>query len=63
MLTYKAMYKFVEDGVHAEILDFPGVITFGTSQDECVVHWQVPLSTWRRRTCCWASPYPVLIPA
>ena len=34
MLTYKAMYKFVEDGVHAEILDFPGVITFGTSQEE-----------------------------
>ena len=27
MLTYKAMYKFVEGGVHAEVLDFPGVIT------------------------------------
>ncbi|MDG4551218.1 MAG: hypothetical protein P9F19_19165 [Candidatus Contendobacter sp.] len=27
MLTYKAMYKFVEGGVHAEALDFPGVIT------------------------------------
>ena len=31
MLTYKAMFKFVQDGVHAEILDFPGVITFGPS--------------------------------
>ena len=29
MLTYKAMYKFLEDGVHGEILDFPGVITCG----------------------------------
>ena len=29
MLTYKAMYKFVEGGVHAELMDFPGVITFG----------------------------------
>ena len=29
MLTYKAMYKFLDDGVHAEILDFPGVITCG----------------------------------
>ncbi len=34
MLTYKAMFKFVQDGVHAEILDFPGVITFGASHEE-----------------------------
>jgi len=29
MLTYKAMYKFLKEGVHGEVLDFPGVITFG----------------------------------
>ena len=29
MLVYKAMYKFVDDGVHAEVLDFPGVISWG----------------------------------
>jgi predicted RNase H-like HicB family nuclease len=29
MLTYKAMYKFLDRGVHAEILDFPGAITVG----------------------------------
>jgi hypothetical protein len=34
MLTYKAMYKFLEDGVHAEVLDFPGVITCGPNLDE-----------------------------
>jgi predicted RNase H-like HicB family nuclease len=34
MLTYKAMFNFVEDGVHAEVLDFPGGITFGKSQEE-----------------------------
>jgi predicted RNase H-like HicB family nuclease len=34
MLTYKAMYKFLDDGVHAEVLDFPGVITFGANQEE-----------------------------
>jgi predicted RNase H-like HicB family nuclease len=34
MLTYKAMYKFLESGVHAEVLDFPGVITCGASLDE-----------------------------
>lgn len=27
MLIYKAMYQFVEGGVHAEVLDFPGAIT------------------------------------
>ena len=27
MLTYRAMYKYLDDGVHAEVLDFPGVIT------------------------------------
>ena len=29
MLTYKAMYKYLDEGVHAEVLDFPGVISFG----------------------------------
>jgi predicted RNase H-like HicB family nuclease len=34
MLTYKAMYKFLETGVHGEILDFPGVITCGKNLEE-----------------------------
>ena len=34
MLTYKAMYKFLDQGVHAEVLDFPGTITFGKNLDE-----------------------------
>lgn len=29
MLTYKAMYKYLDRGVHAEVLDFPGAITCG----------------------------------
>lgn len=29
MITYRAMYKYVDGGVHAEVLDFPGVITCG----------------------------------
>jgi predicted RNase H-like HicB family nuclease len=29
MLTYKAMYKFLDGGVHAEVLDFPGAISCG----------------------------------
>lgn len=34
MLTYKAMYKFLDDGVHGEVLDFAGVITCGENLDE-----------------------------
>lgn len=29
MLTYKAMYVFDKDGVHAEVMDFPGAISSG----------------------------------
>jgi predicted RNase H-like HicB family nuclease len=29
MITYRAMYKYLDDGVHAEVLDFPGVISCG----------------------------------
>ena len=34
MLTYKAMYKFLAEGVHAEVLDFPGVISCAADLDE-----------------------------
>lgn len=34
MLTYKAMYKFLDDGVHGEILHFPGAITCGKDLTE-----------------------------
>jgi hypothetical protein len=29
MMTYTSMYRFLDDGVHGEVLDFPGVITCG----------------------------------
>ena len=34
MLTYKALYKFLDYGVHAEVLDFPGTITCGATLEE-----------------------------
>ena len=35
MIVYKAMYKFLDEGgVHGEILDFPGVITWGADLNE-----------------------------
>ncbi len=29
MLTYKAAFHFLDEGVHAHVVDFPGAITFG----------------------------------
>lgn len=34
MLTYKAMYRYLTDGVHAEVLDFPGVISCGADLND-----------------------------
>lgn len=34
MLTYRAMYKYLDDGVHAEVLDYPGVITSAEDLEE-----------------------------
>lgn len=34
MVTYKAMYKYLGAAVHAEVIDFPGVITAGATLDE-----------------------------
>ena len=34
MLTYKAMYKYLDEGVHGEVLDFSGVITAGKNLEE-----------------------------
>jgi len=34
MLQYKAGYKFLGDGVHAQVLDFPAAITCAPDIDE-----------------------------
>ncbi len=34
MLTYRAMFKYVDGGVHAEVIDFPGVITAGKTLNQ-----------------------------
>jgi len=34
MLQYKAGYKFVDGGVHAQVLDFPAAITCGSDLAE-----------------------------
>jgi predicted RNase H-like HicB family nuclease len=34
MLTYKAAYITIPEGIHAEVVDFPGVMTSGKDLDE-----------------------------
>ncbi len=34
MLTYKAGYKFVDGHIHAQVIDFPGVITCAEALDD-----------------------------
>jgi len=34
MMQYKAGYKFVDGGVHAQVLDFPAAITCGSDLAE-----------------------------
>ncbi|HKP68489.1 MAG TPA: hypothetical protein VJV05_04345 [Pyrinomonadaceae bacterium] len=34
MLVYKASYKKLDDGIHGEVVDFPGVITCGSNSTE-----------------------------
>lgn len=34
MLTYKAAYRALDEGVHAELVDFPGVISCGSDLDD-----------------------------
>ena len=34
IVRYKAGYKYVDSGVHAQVLDFPAAITWGTDLDE-----------------------------
>jgi predicted RNase H-like HicB family nuclease len=34
MLIYKAMYKYLDDAIHAEVLDFPGAISCGRNLQE-----------------------------
>ncbi|MCY4378046.1 MAG: type II toxin-antitoxin system HicB family antitoxin [Spirochaetaceae bacterium] len=33
-MVYKAMYRYLDDGVHAEVLDFPGVISWAEDLEE-----------------------------
>jgi predicted RNase H-like HicB family nuclease len=59
MLTYKAMYKYLDDGVHAEVLDFPGVITCGPDLDEARRLLESALVDMAETTLLAGEPLPI----
>ena len=63
MLTYKAMYKFVEGGVHAEVLDFPGAISCGADLPEARKQLRGALVDLAETNLLRHQPLPVPDPA
>jgi predicted RNase H-like HicB family nuclease len=58
MLTYKAMYKFVDDVVHAAVLDFPGTITIGKDLDDARAMLASALADMAETTLLASEPLP-----
>ena len=58
MVTYRAMYKFLDDGVHAEVLDFPGVISCGRSLDDARVMLRGALVDMAETNLMLGEPLP-----
>jgi predicted RNase H-like HicB family nuclease len=63
MLTYKAMYKFLDDGVHGEVLDFPGVITCGKDLAEARYLLASALTDMAETNLLYGEPLPLPNPS
>lgn len=63
MLTYKAIYKFVDGGVHAEVLDFPGAISCGCDLLEARKQLQGALVDMAETKLLQHQPLPIPDPA
>jgi hypothetical protein len=59
MLQYKAGYKFVEGGVHAQVLDFPAAITCGSDLAEARALLAVALIDVAETMLGLGQPMPV----
>ena len=63
MLIYKAMYKFLDEGVHAEVIDFPGVITFGATLEEARAFLNTALVDLAETNLLLGEPLPTPDPS
>jgi predicted RNase H-like HicB family nuclease len=58
MITYRAMFKFLSDGVHAEVLDFPGVISCGQNLEEARQQLRSALTDMAETALLHGEPLP-----
>jgi predicted RNase H-like HicB family nuclease len=58
MLTYKAMYKYLDEGIHGEVLDFPGVITWGKDLEEVRMLLATALVDMAETNLLYGEPLP-----
>lgn len=59
MLTYRAMYKFGHDGVHAKVLDFPGTMSCGKTLAEARRMLQLALVDMAETNLLLGEPLPL----
>jgi len=59
MLRYKAGYKYVTTGVHAQVLDFPAAITWGADLNEARRALMVALVDVAEAAIESGQPFPV----
>ena len=59
MITYRAMYKYLDDAVHAEVLDFPGAITCGRDLEEARRLLRSALADMAETTLQHGEPLPL----
>lgn len=62
MLTYRAMYKYLDDGVHGEVLDFPGAITCGADLEETRRLLASALADLAETALARGEPLPLPVP-
>jgi predicted RNase H-like HicB family nuclease len=58
MITCRAMYKVLDDGVHAEVLDFPGVISCGKDLEEACGYLRSALVDIAETSLAHGEPLP-----
>ena len=63
MITYRAMFKFLSDGVHAEVLDFPGAISCGNDLEEARRQLRAALTDMAETALQHGEPLPQPNPA
>ena len=63
MLRYKAGYKYVTTGVHAQVLDFPAAITLGADLDEARHALVLALVDSVEAAVEWGQPLPIPDPS